>query len=43
MREDVMPIYVRRTWLRNRLEALLKPIIGKFYDTNAPGIRLNDT
>ncbi|SRR6266568_3353383 len=38
-----MPFYVRGTALKNRLDALFKLIMGKIYDTNAPGYRRNDT
>ncbi len=37
-----MPFYVRGTALKNRLDALFKLIMGKIYDTNAPGYRRND-
>ncbi len=37
-----MPVYVRGTALKNRLDALFKLIMGKIYDTNAPGYRRND-
>jgi hypothetical protein len=37
-----MSFYERETWLKNSLDALFKPIIGKIYDTNAPGYRRND-
>jgi hypothetical protein len=36
------PHYERETFLKNRLDALLKPIVGRLSGTNAPGIKLND-
>jgi len=37
-----MPLYEREIWLKKRLGTLLKPIMGKIYDTKAPGYRRND-
>ena len=39
MSYDATPDYERENWLENRLSALLKPILGKFYGTKAPGSR----
>jgi len=38
----VTPLYEREIWLKKRLGTLLKPIMGKIYDTKAPGYRRND-
>ena len=43
MKEDVTLIYVKQTRLRNRLDTLLKPALGKIYDTNAPCFRRNES
>jgi hypothetical protein len=34
--------YVREIFLKNRLDVLLKPIVGKLSGKNAPQIKLND-
>ena len=38
-----MPYYERDILPENRLEALLKPTVGRLYDTKAPGYPINDT
>jgi len=43
MREDDTPGYERETFLKNRLDALVRLLVGKFYDKNAPGYRRNDS
>lgn len=42
MSYDDTPFYERETFLKNRLDALLKPIVGKLSGKNAPQIKLND-
>jgi hypothetical protein len=42
MSYDNTPDYERENFLKNRLDALLRLIVGKFYDKNAPGYRRND-
>jgi hypothetical protein len=43
MRQDDTPDYEREIFLKNRLDALLRLIVGKFYDKNAPGYRFIHT
>jgi len=42
MSYDVTPFYGFATFPKNRLDALFRPIMGKIYDTNAPGYSRND-
>jgi hypothetical protein len=43
MSYDDTPHYEREIFLKNRLDVLLKPIVGKLSGKNAPQIKLNDT
>jgi len=42
MSYDVAPFYGFTIFLKNRLDAPLKPIMGILSERNAPGITLND-
>jgi hypothetical protein len=35
MRLYAVPFYEREIWLKNRFDALFKPVMGKIYDTKA--------
>ena len=42
MSYDDTPYYEREIFLKNRLDVLFKPIVGKLSGKNAPQIKLND-
>ncbi len=43
MSYDDRPLYERETFLKNRLEALLKPVMGILSGRNAPGFLGKDS
>jgi hypothetical protein len=43
MSYNVTPHYARELLLKNRLDELLKPLMGKFSERNAPGYLRNDS
>ena len=43
MSYDDTPYYEREIFLKNRLDVLFKPIVGKLSGKNAPQIKLNDS